>query len=151
MRKIILIGHLGKDAIVREVSGKSAINFNIADSEKYKDKEGVEHQKTTWFDCTIWRQNPQETKIAQFLKKGNQVYVEGIPDSEIYTTESGERRIQNRVKVTQVQLLSSKQEPQIQNQQTSTPATPPAIPQDNQEFQDAVFADEKTPVDDLPF
>lgn len=151
MRKLILIGHLGKDAIVREVSGRVAINFNIADSEKYKDKEGVEHQKTTWYDCTIWRQNAQETKIAQFLKKGNQVYVEGIPDSEIYTTDSGEKRIQNRVKVSQIQLLSSKQDSQASNQPNQTQQNPPAIPQNNQEFQDAVFVDDKTPVDDLPF
>ena len=40
MIKMQVIGHLGQDATVNNVNGKSVINFSVAHSEKYKNKDG---------------------------------------------------------------------------------------------------------------
>jgi single-strand DNA-binding protein len=46
--KLTVIGNLGRDAIVRDVQGKSVISFSVAHTEKFKDNMGVQKDKTTW-------------------------------------------------------------------------------------------------------
>jgi single-strand DNA-binding protein len=73
MLKVLVIGHLGKDATVNNVNGKTVINFTVAHSEKYKDAQGDRQSKTTWVDCAWWS---DRSAIVPYLKKGAQVYVE---------------------------------------------------------------------------
>lgn len=54
MLKTLVIGLLGRDAIVNEVNGRKVINFSVAHSFKYKDAAGTEKTKTTWLDCAYW-------------------------------------------------------------------------------------------------
>ena len=68
MIKLQVIGHLGKDAVVNTVNGRSVINFNMAHSEKYKDAQGVQKDRTIWVDCAYWT---DRTAIAPYLKKRN--------------------------------------------------------------------------------
>ena len=51
MIKMQVIGHLGKDCIVNTVNGKNVINFTVAHTEKYRDSQGNNQEKTTWVDC----------------------------------------------------------------------------------------------------
>ena len=73
MVKLEVIGHIGKDATVNEYNGKKVINFSVAHSEKYKDASGNVVNKSVWVDCAYW---VESTAVAQYLKKGTQVYVE---------------------------------------------------------------------------
>jgi hypothetical protein len=73
MQKLILTGHVGNDATIADLqSGKQVINFNVAVTEKYKDREPV----TTWYKCAWFINN---ASIAQYIKKGTKVLVEGNP------------------------------------------------------------------------
>ena len=65
------------------VNGRSVINFNMAHSEKYKDAQGVQKDRTIWVDCAYWT---DRTAIAPYLKKRTQVYAEGNPDVRAYTS-----------------------------------------------------------------
>jgi len=49
MIKLQVIGNLGKDAVVNNVNGKSVINFNVAHTERFKDAQGVQKDRTTFF------------------------------------------------------------------------------------------------------
>lgn len=79
------MGHLGNDAIVKQVNGKYAIDFSLAHSEKYKNRDGQTVERTTWVNCTLWR---DQATIAQWLKKGAKVWVEGTPSVHAYTKTS---------------------------------------------------------------
>ena len=98
-----VIGSLGKDAIVNDVNGKKVINFSVAHSEKWKDAQGEKKEKTTWVDCAYWT---EKTTIAEYLKKGTLVYVEGIPDVRVYTTTDGRNGATLNARVVSIQLLS---------------------------------------------
>jgi len=102
MIKMQVIGHLGKDCIVKEVNGKNVINFTIAHSEKWKDAQGNAKEKTTWVEAAYWS---DKTAIAQYLTKGKMVYVEGAPEAEAYTNKDGEAKGTLRLRVASVQLL----------------------------------------------
>jgi single-strand DNA-binding protein len=48
MIKLLAIGNLGKDAVLNNVNGKNVINFTVAHTERYKDAQGNQKDKTTW-------------------------------------------------------------------------------------------------------
>lgn len=104
MIKLNCIGHLGNDCVINDVNGKRVINFNVAHSEKYKDQQGNEINKTIWVSCAYWN---ERSGIAQYLKKGTAVYIEGIPDIKMYTNNAGEKKANITCRVNQIQLLGS--------------------------------------------
>ncbi len=106
MLKLLVIGHLGKDATVNNVNGKNVINFTVAHTEKFKDAQGAQVDKTIWVECSYWT---ERTAIAPYLKKGTQVYTEGTPDIRNYTTQDGRTGSSLILRVSSVQLLGSKE------------------------------------------
>jgi single-strand DNA-binding protein len=105
MIKLQIIGNLGRDAVVNNVNGKTVINFTVAHTEKYKDAQGVQKDRTTWVDCAYWT---DRTAIAPYLRKGTQVYTEGTPDVRTYTTQDGRNAASLTLRVQNVQLLGSR-------------------------------------------
>jgi single-strand DNA-binding protein len=105
MIKLQVIGNLGKDAVVNNVNGKTVINFNVAHTERYKDAQGNQKDRTTWVDCSYWT---DRTAVAPYLKKGTQVYVEGTPDVRSYTTADGRNGASLTLRIVSVQLLGAK-------------------------------------------
>jgi single-strand DNA-binding protein len=86
MLNLQVMGFVGKDAVVRNVGNQFAISFSIAHSEKFKDKNGVQQERTTWVNCTLWREN---TTVAQYIRKGVRLWVEGTPSLHTYTDQQG--------------------------------------------------------------
>ena len=109
MVKLQVIGHLGRDGVVNNVNGKAVINFTVAHSEKFKDAQGVQKDKTLWVDCAYWT---ERTGIAPYLKKGTQVYAEGTPDIRTYTAKDGSQGTTLSLRVSSVQLLGGRNEGQ---------------------------------------
>ena len=105
MIKMQVIGNLGKDCVVNAVNGKNVINFTVAHTEKYKDSQGNNQEKTTWVDCAYWT---ERTGIAPYLKKGTQVFAEGVPDIRTYTTADGRQGSTLSLRVSTVQLLGGR-------------------------------------------
>lgn len=105
MIKLQVIGYLGKDATVSVLNGNNVINFNVAHSDKYKNAQGVQMEKTTWVSCNYW---VEKTTIAQYLRKGTMVFVEGIPEVSAYEDRNRNMQAELKLRVFQVQLLGSK-------------------------------------------
>jgi single-strand DNA-binding protein len=105
MIKLTAIGHLGKDALVNNVNGKTVINFSVAHTEKFT-SNGQAQEKTIWIDCSYWT---DKTGIAPYLKKGTQVYVEGSPEVRQFDRSDGTKGASLVVRVHSVQLFGSKQ------------------------------------------
>jgi single-strand DNA-binding protein len=105
MIKLQVIGNLGKDAVVNNVNGKTVINFTVAHTERFKDAQGNQKDRTTWVDCAHWT---DRTGIAPYLKKGTQVYVEGTPDIRTYTTQDGRNGASLTLRIQNIQLLGSR-------------------------------------------
>lgn len=102
MIKLQVIGNLGKDCIVKEVNGKNVINFSVAHTERFKDSQGNQKERTTWVECAYWT---DKTAVAQYLTKGRTVYAEGSPEADAYTNKEGQAAATLRMRVQTVQLL----------------------------------------------
>ncbi len=105
MIKLQVIGNLGKDCVVNNVNGKSVINFSVAHTEKFRDAQGNQKDKTIWVECAYWT---DRTAIAPYLKKGTQVYVEGAPDIRTYNTQDGRQGASLSLRISNVQLLGAR-------------------------------------------
>ncbi|WP_421874423.1 single-stranded DNA-binding protein [Marinoscillum sp.] len=77
VNKVILVGNLGKDPEVRHLeSGAVVTSFPIATSETYKDRTtGERREQTEWHNIVLWRGLAEVAE--KYLKKGDQVYIEG--------------------------------------------------------------------------
>lgn len=107
MIKLQVIGNLGKDCITNTVNGKSVMNFTVAHTEKFKDNQGVQKDKTIWVECAYWS---ERTAVAPYLRKGTQVYVEGTPEVRTYTKNDGTTGVSLTLRVQTVQLLGNRGE-----------------------------------------
>ena len=102
MIKLQIIGNLGKDCIVKEINGKNVINFSVAHTERFKDSQGNQKERTTWVECAYWT---DRTAIAPYLVKGTTVYAEGSPEADAYTNKEGQAAATLRMRVQNIQLL----------------------------------------------
>ena len=82
MLQTIIIGHLGADAEVKSANGREFVTFRIANTDKWTDDAGQVHEQTTWVDC-IMNGRP---KVADYLKKGIQVYAAGSVSLRVYSS-----------------------------------------------------------------
>jgi len=116
MLKMTAIGHLGSQATLNNVNGKQVINMNLCHSEKYKDTQGNIVNKSVWINVSWWQES---SKILQYLQKGSQIFVEGIPSVDTYKNKDGQTVAQLRLRATMVQLLGGNK--QENNNQQAAP------------------------------
>jgi single-strand DNA-binding protein len=102
MIKLQIIGNLGKDCIVKEVNGRTVINFSVAHTERYKDSQGIQKEKTTWVECAYWT---DKTAVAPYLLKGKTVFAEGSPEVDLYTNRENQAAATLRMRVQNLQLV----------------------------------------------
>jgi single-strand DNA-binding protein len=91
VNKVILIGNLGSDPEVRYLeSGSAVAKFSIATTESYTNKNGERVDNTEWHRIELWE---GLAKVAEkYLKKGNQVYIEGRIRTDNWTDKEGQQR-----------------------------------------------------------
>jgi single-strand DNA-binding protein len=108
VNKVILIGDLGRDAETKFTpSGVAATRFSVATSRRWKDKESEDwKEETNWTNVVVWRQE----KLAEYLVKGKQVYVEGRLQTRSYDDEDGKKVYATEVIAEDVILLGSQGE-----------------------------------------
>ncbi len=151
VNKVILVGNLGKDPEVRHLeSGASVANFSLATTETYKDRNTGERKDVTeWHNIVLWRGLADVAE--KYIKKGDQIYVEGKLRTRSWEKD-GVTRYTTEIVGENMTMLGKK--PNGQQQATSTPDSPAINMQDTAATpadtgQADVTADDAS--DDLPF
>ncbi|MCB2219623.1 MAG: single-stranded DNA-binding protein [Bacteroidetes bacterium] len=86
VNRAILIGNLGRDPeIMTFDNGVKKASFPLATTESYKNREGQRVDTTEWHNVVLWRGLAEVAE--RFLKKGNQVYIEGKIKTRSYEQE----------------------------------------------------------------
>ena len=84
LNKVMLIGNLGADPDVRELdSGDLVCNLSLATTERWKDRDGEDQERTEWHRITAWGDRLCET-LEEYLEKGSRIYVEGQLQTRSY-------------------------------------------------------------------
>jgi len=108
VNKVILLGHLGKDAETKFTpSGVARTLFTLATNRRWKDQQtGEWKEETDWHNIVMWRQE----NVANYLKKGKQIYVEGRLQTRNYEDKDGRKVYVTEVVADDVILLGGRGE-----------------------------------------
>ena len=108
INKVILIGRLGKDPVVKHFQNDNAIaEFSLATTENYKDKEGKWQEITDWHNIKIPNKFMAE-RAEKNLRKGSQVFIEGKLRTRSYDDKDGNKRYVTEVVVEQFRMLDKR-------------------------------------------
>lgn len=81
--EIFIHGSIGKDPTIRFMdSGKAVCNFSVAVDDMQFEKGEWVKKGVTWFSCSAW--DDQAEPIAEHVKKGDHVWLRGIPKAGSY-------------------------------------------------------------------
>ena len=106
VNKVILVGHLGRDAETAYTASQIAVTkFSVATSRRWKDQASGEWKEdTNWSNVVLWRGE----NVAPYLTKGTQVYVEGRLQTRSYEDKDGKKVWATDVVADEVILLGGR-------------------------------------------
>ena len=77
VNKAIIVGNLGRDPEVRySANGNAIANVTVATTDSWKDRQSGEQQERTEWHRVVFFNRLAEI-VAEYLKKGSQVFIEG--------------------------------------------------------------------------
>ena len=107
MNKVIIIGRNTKDIELRQTaSGTSAIEFCIAVNRAFKNANG--ERESDFFNCIAFSKLAET--ISKYVKKGDQIGVEGRLQTRNYTNREGKKVYVTEIVVENVEFLQSKKQ-----------------------------------------
>jgi single-strand DNA-binding protein len=103
INKVILLGRLGKDPVVRHLdNGRVVANITLA-TNYYYTKDGQKMENTEWHNLELW---DNHARLAEnYLRKGNIIYVEGKIRTDKYTDAEGVEKQIKKIRVLQMQTM----------------------------------------------
>lgn len=144
INKVILIGNLGNDPDVRYTSGGAAVtNISLATTDSWKDKETGEQQDRTEWHRVVFFGRLAEI-VAEYLRKGSQIYVEGRLQTRKWQDKEGKDRYTTEIVGSEMQMLGSRGSSGDMDKSAPPPAESQSAPDTKQAESD--FVD-----DDIPF
>ena len=140
VNKVILLGNVGTDPESKQIPSGAVINFSLATSESWKDKNsGEQKEQTEWHRVVIFG---KLAEIAgQYVKKGSKLYIEGSLRTRSWE-QDGQKRYATEIVANEMQMLDGKPEGQQAAQKPQTSGhnvrnAPAAFPMDD-DFGDTI-------------
>lgn len=117
MNKIVLTGHLGRDAELKYYGeGRNVTKFTLAVNKNFKREGDV----PTWFNCELWNRE----KLSNYLTKGKAVLVVGEMRIDPYEKD-GQARQKVYVNVENVEFLGGDNKSNTNNADVGPAFEPP--------------------------
>ncbi|PIJ98031.1 single-stranded DNA-binding protein [Lysinibacillus sphaericus] len=149
INRVVLVGRLTKDPELRYTpNGIACTRFTVAVNRTFSNQQG--EREADFISCIAWRK--QGENLANFMRKGNLIGVEGRIQTGSFEGQDGKRVYTTDIVADSVQFL----EPRNNNSGQSNGQTQPPMNQPNYTRVDEdPFANSKGPIevseDDLPF
>lgn len=106
-QRTLVIGHVGRDPEMRYLpNGTPVASFSVATTRKWKNANGEQQEKTTWFKVTTWRKLAETCN--QYVTKGLLVLVEGEIDASSWMGQDGKPRATLELTALNVRFLGSR-------------------------------------------
>ncbi|MFA6800873.1 MAG: single-stranded DNA-binding protein [Acholeplasmataceae bacterium] len=104
INRVILVGRITKDPELKSTqSNISFVNFTLAVNRQFSDQSG--ERQADFISCIVWRK--QAENLAQYIRKGALLGVEGRIQTRTYEADNGTRYI-TEVVCDSVQFLENK-------------------------------------------
>jgi single-strand DNA-binding protein len=104
-----IIGNLGSDPELKySPAGQPFVTFNVAANQRVKEQGGEWADRTEWVRCIVFGNRAES--LAQNLKKGSKVYVDGRLEARPWTSQSGDIRAGLQIAAASVEFMSPRSE-----------------------------------------
>ena len=91
LNKVLLLGNIGRDPEIRyTASGKAVATFTMATSQRWRDQDGNDQERTDWHRVVAWGRLGEI--CGEYLSKGKQVFIEGRIQSRDWEDKDGHKR-----------------------------------------------------------
>ena len=107
VNKAIILGHVGKDPETKHFDNGQITSFSMATTERgFTTKAGVKvEDRTSWHNISV--RGGLAKVVEQYVKKGDQLYVEGKIITRSYDKD-GEKRYVTEIQVDNLEMLGKK-------------------------------------------
>ncbi len=103
LNKVLLYGNLTRDPEPKALpGGNQVVNFSIATNRVYKDKNGQKQEATEFHNVVAFARSAE--LIAQYLKKGQPIYVEGRLQTRSWDGADGKKNYRTEIVVDSFQF-----------------------------------------------
>lgn len=104
LNRVFLIGFLGATPDLRFTqSGQPVLNFRMATSETFLDKDKVRRERTDWHSMVLW--GARGEALSKILDKGSHVWIEGSLRTSSYDNKEGQKVYKTEIVVNDIILL----------------------------------------------
>ena len=143
LNKAMIIGNLTRDPETRTTpSGQTVTNFGVATNFIWTDASGEKQKKVEFHNIVAWRKLAEI--CAQYLHKGNKVYIEGRLQTRDWEGQDGVKRYRTEIIAENMIMLDTK------GAATGRSETPPA-PTSDYSQPTGQPAEEEIQVENIPF
>jgi single-strand DNA-binding protein len=109
LNKVQLIGRVGKDPKMSQADNYAIASFSMATSERYKDRQGEQQEKTEWHNVVAF--NKLAEIISKYVSKGTLLYVEGkIQTRKYQDKDTGAEKYSTSIVVSEMKMLGGKRD-----------------------------------------
>lgn len=144
--KVILMGNLTRDPELRVTpKGTAVCQLGIAVNQTYRDREGNNHEETTFVDVDVFGR--QAEVIAKYMTKGRPILVEGRLKLDTWETKEGDKRSKLKVVLDNFQFVGGRGDSDSSSGGYQESAPPARSPQRSAPAQNSGSIDEE----DVPF
>ena len=122
--KVILLGNLTRDPQLSYLPSQTAVvEFGLAINRKFKKQDGSQGEEVCFVDCQMFGKRAEV--INKYVKRGNQLFVEGRLKFDSWQGQDGQKRSKLRVMVENFEFIGGeKQERKEPEQKPQGNATP---------------------------
>jgi single-strand DNA-binding protein len=108
VNKAMLVGNLGQDPELRHTAGGTAVTtLRLATTHRMKDREGNWNDQTEWHSVVVWGKRAET--VAQFCRKGKQLYIEGRIQTRKWQDRDGKDRLSTEIVADEVRFLGGRE------------------------------------------
>lgn len=107
LNQVQLIGAVGNDPDVRTLQGGAKVaSFNLATTERFKDRDGNRKEDTEWHSIVVW--NNKAEFVEKYIRKGNNLFVSGKLRTRKWTDKDNNVRYSTEIVADNIQMLDRK-------------------------------------------
>ena len=108
LNKVALIGNLGADADMRQLSNGTAVaSISLATTRHWKDKQSGERKEHTEWHRVVFFNRLAEV-VGEYLHKGSQIYIEGRLQTRKWQDKQGNDRYTTEIVAGEMNMLGGK-------------------------------------------
>jgi single-strand DNA-binding protein len=109
LNKVMIIGNLGRDPEMRYTpSGRPVTSFSMATNRSWNTSDGERRTETEWFNVVAWGSLAEICN--QYLKKGQQVYIEGRLQTRRWEDDDGNKRSTTEIVAREMIMLGDRRD-----------------------------------------